>query len=455
MAGRTGEVETDALQTEKRRARIRRSVLVPREGEPEGTIMDFDIADPELSTAGKHRILWAERNMPVLALIRDRFAEERPLAGERIACCLHVTSETANLMRTLQAGGAEVRLCASNPLSTQDDTAASLVVDFGVPVFARHGEDTETTYYEHINAALDLCPTITIDDGADLVSTLHSKRQELIPGLKAGMEETTTGVIRLRAMAADGALRYPMIAVNDAYTKHLFDNYYGTGQSTIDGLLRATNVLLAGRQVVVCGYGNCGRGVAQRARGMGALVIVCEVDPLRALQAAMDGYRVMPLARAAAIGDVFVTVTGDRSVLDAAHFEVMKDGAILANSGHFDVEINLKALQQMAAEVHRTRPAVEEYHLRDGRKLYVLGEGRLVNLAAAEGHPASVMDMSFANQALCSEYVVSHELPLDVTKVPDEIDEQVAALKLQAMGIEIDELTAEQKQYLGSWKMGT
>lgn len=348
--------------------------------------MNFDIADPELSAAGKHRILWADRNMPVLSLIRERFAEEQPLAGERIACCLHVTSETANLMRTLQAGGAQVVLCASNPLSTQDDTAASLVVDFGIPVFARHGEDTETTYYEHIHAALDLHPTITIDDGADLVSTLHSKRQDLIPGLKAGMEETTTGVIRLRAMAADGALQYPMIAVNDAYTKHLFDNYYGTGQSTMDGILRATNILMAGRCVVVCGYGNCGRGVATRARGMGALVIVCEVDPLRALQAAMDGYQVMPLLQAAALGDVFVTVTGDRSVLDSAHFEVMKDGAILANSGHFDVEINLKGLKQIALEVHRTRPSVEEYRLRDGRKLYVLGEGRLVNLAAARLH---------------------------------------------------------------------
>ncbi len=417
--------------------------------------MNFDIADSELSAAGKHRILWADRNMPVLAMIRERFAEEQPLAGERIACCLHVTSETANLMRTLQAGGAEVVLCASNPLSTQDDSAASLVVDFGVSVYALHGEDTETTYYEHINAALDLKPTITIDDGADLVSTLHSKRQDLIPGIKAGMEETTTGVIRLRAMAADGALKYPMIAVNDAYTKHLFDNYYGTGQSTMDGILRATNLLMAGRHLVVCGYGNCGRGVATRARGMGALVIICEVDPLRALQAAMDGYQVMPLLEAAALGDIFVTVTGDRSVLDAAHFEAMKDGAILCNAGHFDVEINLKALKQTALEVHRTRPSVEEYHLPGGRKLYVLGEGRLVNLAAAEGHPASVMDMSFANQALCPEYVVNNTIPSGVMKVPDEIDYKVAALKLQSMGIEIDELTPEQKQYLASWEMGT
>jgi adenosylhomocysteinase len=392
--------------------------------------------------------------MPVLTLIRERFAEEKPLEGQRIACCLHVTSETANLMRTLAAGGAEVVLCASNPLSTQDETAASLVVDFAIPTFARHGEDTES-YYRHIDAALDLRPTMTIDDGADLVSTLHSKRQDLIPGIRAGMEETTTGVIRLRAMAADGALKYPMIAVNDAYTKHLFDNYYGTGQSTMDGILRATNLLLAGRHVVVCGYGNCGRGVSTRARGMGALVTVVEVNPLRALQAAMDGYAVMPLLQAAEIGDLFVTVTGDKSVLDSAHFELMKDGAILCNSGHFDVEINLKALRQMATTVHRTRPSVEEYHLPDGRNLYVLGEGRLVNLAAAEGHPASVMDMSFANQALCSEYVVNNEIPTGVMKVPDVLDFQVAALKLRSMGLEIDTLTPEQKQYLESWEHGT
>ncbi len=417
--------------------------------------MTFDIADPELNAAGQHRIQWADRNMPVLALIRERFAEERPLAGQRIACCLHVTSETANLIRTLQAGGAEVALCASNPLSTQDDTAASLVVDYGLPVFARHGEDTDT-YYRHINLALDLQPTITIDDGADLISTLHSSRQDLISGIKAGMEETTTGVIRLRAMAQSGALRYPVIAVNDAYTKHLFDNYYGTGQSTIDGILRATNILLAGRVVVVCGYGNCGRGVAIRAKGLGAHVIVCEVNPLRALQAAMDGYQVMPLLQAAERGDLFITVSGDISVIDSAHLEVMKDGAVLCNSGHFDVEINLKALRQMAAEVRHTRPSVQEYELRDGRRLYVLGEGRLVNLAAAEGHPASVMDMSFANQALCAEYVAQAEsLPLGVMRVPEEIDFQVASLKLQAMGIEIDTLTPEQRAYLESWERGT
>ncbi|HEY3397078.1 MAG TPA: adenosylhomocysteinase [Armatimonadota bacterium] len=417
--------------------------------------MNFDIADAELAAAGKHRILWADREMPVLSLIRERFAAELPLAGHRVACCLHVTSETANLMRTLKAGGAEVILCASNPLSTQDETAASLVVDFDIPVFAVHGEDKDS-YYRHINAALDLQPTITIDDGADLVSTVHSARSELIPGIKAGMEETTTGVIRLRAMAAAGALLHPMIAVNDAYTKHLFDNYYGTGQSTMDGILRATNILLAGRTVVVCGYGNCGRGVALRARGMGAHVIVVEVNSLRALQAAMDGYQVMPLLEAAALGEVFVTVTGDIAVIDAPHFEVMRDGAILCNSGHFDVEINLKGLRQITTEVKHTRPSVEEYQLRDGRRLYVLGEGRLVNLAAAEGHPASVMDMSFANQALCTEYVAKAEcLPAGVMKVPDEIDEQVSTLKLQAMGVEIDTLTPQQREYLASWEMGT
>lgn len=417
--------------------------------------MDFDITEAELSSAGEHRISWAERQMPVLRLIRERFGEERSLAGERIACCLHVTSETANLMRTLQAGGAEVALCASNPLSTQDEVAASLVVDFDIPVFARHGEDRDT-YYRHINAALDLEPTITIDDGADLISTLHSSRQELLDQVKAGMEETTTGVIRLRAMAADGALHYPLIAVNDAQTKHLFDNYYGTGQSTIDGILRATNLLLAGRTVVVCGYGNCGRGVALRASGMGAQVIVCEVDPLRALQAAMDGYRVMPMRQAARVGEVFVTVSGDTSVIDAEHIQEMKDGAIMCNAGHFDVEINLKALRQLAVRVRCTRPSVEEYEMRDGRRLYVLAEGRLVNLAAAEGHPASVMDMSFANQALCAEYVAKTvELPLQVVSVPPEIDAEVARLKLQAMGVEIDTLTPQQRDYLASWEMGT
>jgi adenosylhomocysteinase len=340
-------------------------------------------------------------------------------------------------------------------LSTQDDTAASLVVDFDIPVFARHGADRDT-YYQHINAALDMKPTITIDDGADLISTLHSTRTELLEGIRAGMEETTTGVIRLRAMAEDGALRYPVIAVNDAYTKHLFDNYYGTGQSTIDGILRATNILLAGRHVVVCGYGNCGRGVAKRAQGMGAQVTVCEVDPLRGLQAAMDGFQVMPIAEAATRGDVFVTVTGDKHVLDAEHFRAMKDGAIMCNAGHFDVEINLKALRELADGVRHTRNSVEEYSMPDARKLYVLGEGRLVNLAAAEGHPASVMDMSFANQALSSEYVAKQEeLPLEVMRVPGDIDEQVAFLKLQSLGAEIDVLTPEQRDYLSSWSEGT
>ena len=346
-------------------------------------------------------------------------------------------------------------LCASNPLSTQDEVAAALVVAFGLPVFARHGEDRDT-YYRHLNAALDLRPTITIDDGADLISTLHSSRQELLPGIRAGMEETTTGVIRLRAMAAEGALRFPVIAVNDARTKHLFDNYYGTGQSTIDGLLRATNLLLAGRTVVVCGYGNCGRGVALRARGMGALVVVCEVDPLHALQATMDGYQVMPLLAAAARADVVITVTGDVAVLDAAHFEVLKNGAVLCNAGHFDVEINLKALAALATDIRRTRASMQEYRLRDGRRVYVLGEGRLVNLAAAEGHPAAVMDMSFANQALCAEYTATEEtLPLGVTPVPEEIDVQVATLKLRALGAEIDTLTPQQRAYLASWELGT
>jgi adenosylhomocysteinase len=416
----------------------------------------FDIANPKLADQGKERIEWADRDMPVLTLIRERFAREKPLAGMKMAACLHVTTETANLARALKAGGADLVLCASNPLSTQDDTAASLVRDYGIGVFAVHGASRDL-YYSHIRKALGHSPVVTMDDGADLVNEIHTNPayaslQEQVIG---SMEETTTGVIRLRAMAADGALKFPMIAVNDAYTKHLFDNYYGTGQSTMDGILRATNLLLAGRHVVVCGYGNCGRGVSTRARGMGALVTVVEVNPLRALQAAMDGYAVMPLLQAAEIGDLFVTVTGDKSVLDSAHFELMKDGAILCNSGHFDVEINLKALRQMATTVHRTRPSVEEYHLPDGRNLYVLGEGRLVNLAAAEGHPASVMDMSFANQALCSEYVVNNEIPAGVMKVPDAIDYQIAALKLQSMGLEIDTLTPEQKKYLESWEHGT
>jgi len=406
--------------------------------------VNCDIADKSLAPRGKLRIEWADRQMPVLQLIRRRFEQTTPLAGERIACCLHVTSETANLVRTLKAGGAQVALCASNPLSTQDEVAASLVEDFGVSVFAICGEDRDT-YYRHVNQVLDIEPTITIDDGADLINTLHTSRTSIIAGIRAGMEETTTGVIRLRAMAADGALRYPVIAVNDADTKHLFDNYYGTGQSTIDGILRATNILLAGKTFVVCGYGQCGRGVAMRARGMGANVIVVEVSPLAALQAAMDGYRVMPIAQAARIGDIFVTVTGDISVIRKEHFDVMRDGAILCNAGHFDVEVDLNALAEMAVSRRQVRPGMEEFQLADGRSLFVLGEGRLVNLAAAEGHPAAVMDMSFANQALCAEFVCSGErLPIQVHSVPSQIDQQVAALKLQAMGIEIDQLTPQQ-----------
>ncbi len=417
--------------------------------------MNYDIARKDLTPQGKLKIEWAERQMPVLRLIRERFQQSKPLEGQRIACCLHVTSETANLMRTLKAGGAELALCASNPLSTQDEVAASLVEDFGVPVFAICGEDRDT-YYRHVNQVLDIEPTITIDDGADLINTLHTSRQNLMDNILAGMEETTTGVIRLRAMAADGALKYPLIAVNDANTKHLFDNYYGTGQSTIDGILRATNILLAGKQFVVCGYGQCGRGVAMRAQGMGADVIVVEVSPLQALQAAMDGFRVMPIGQAAEIGEVFVTVTGDTSVIRREHFEVMRDGAIMCNAGHFDVEVDLKDLREMAVSRRQVRPSLEEYTLSDGRSLFVLGEGRLVNLAAAEGHPAAVMDMSFANQALCAEFVAcSERLPIQVHSVPDEIDQEVAALKLRAMGIEIDELTPEQAKYLSSWQQGT
>lgn len=418
--------------------------------------MGYDIAAPDLADQGLARIEWADRQMPVLRQIRARFEAERPLAGQRIAACLHVTTETANLVRTLMAGGAEVRLCASNPLSTQDDVAAALVRHFGASVFARHGEATDT-YYAHINAVLDVSPTITIDDGADLISTLHRGRQELLPHVRAGMEETTTGVLRLRAMAADGALRYPVIAVNDAMTKHLFDNRYGTGQSTIDGILRATNVLLAGKNFVVCGYGMCGRGVAMRARGMGAKVIVTEVDPLRALEATLDGFQVMPMAEAAAVGDIFVTLTGNTGVIRREHMEAMKDGAILANSGHFDVEVDVRALAAMAKSVRRLRPACDEYLLPDGRRLYLLGEGRLVNLAAAEGHPAAVMDMSFANQALCAEWVAQMEtpLPVGVHAVPKEIDEQVARLKLASLGVHIDHLTPEQEEYLASWEQGT
>jgi adenosylhomocysteinase len=415
-----------------------------------------DVKDLALADAGLRRIEWAEREMPVLRLIRERFERERPLRGIRISACLHVTTETANLMRTLQAGGADVRLCASNPLSTQDDAAAAMVARYEVPVFAIKGEDHET-YYRHIHQAIEHEPHLTMDDGADTVGVLHRDRTDLLDGIIGGTEETTTGVIRLRAMAADGVLRYPIVAVNDATTKHFFDNRYGTGQSTIDGILRATNVLLAGKTVVVGGYGWCSRGIAMRAAGMGANVIVTEVDPLRALEAVMDGYRVMPMLEAAPVGDIFVTSTGDKNVVDRHHFEVMKDGAIVANSGHFNVEINIPALRELSVAVHEPRAFVEQFTLSDGRIISLLGEGRLINLAAAEGHPSAVMDMSFANQALCAEYMVQHadELERTVYTVPEAIDKEIARLKLRAMGIEIDVLTAEQAAYLSSWQEGT
>jgi len=414
------------------------------------------IADSQLADAGERRVLWAAQEMPVLRQIQERFARERPLAGIRMAACLHVTAETANLATTLQAGGADVQLCASNPISTQDDVAAALVHKHGVPVYAVKGED-DATYYEHINTVLDTRPQVTLDDGADLVATLHSTRREALPDLIGGTEETTTGVIRLRAMAADGALAYPIIAVNDADTKHLFDNRYGTGQSTLDGVIRATNVLLAGKVLVVCGYGWCGRGVASRGRGLGARVVVTEVDPLRALEAVMEGFEVLPLLEAAPIGQVFVTVTGDKHVIDQAALDAMQDGAILANSGHFNHEINLDALTDMAEAPRETRPFMEEYRLHDGRRLYLLAEGRLVNLGAAEGHPSSVMDMSFANQALAVEHLVKADPRPGpaVLPVPPAIDEAVARLKLEAMGVTIDRLTEEQEQYLHSWDSGT
>ncbi len=420
------------------------------------TDVPSDVADTSLAATGAARIEWAASHMPVLAKIRERFERERPLDGRRLSACLHVTTETANLARVLKAGGAEVTLCGSNPLSTQDDTAAALVMEYGIATFARTGEDDDT-YYDHINAALDVHPHITMDDGADLVSTLHSGRDDVIGDVIGGSEETTTGVIRLRAMAAEGVLRYPIVAVNDADTKHFFDNRYGTGQSTIDGIVRATNILLAGRALVVAGYGWCGRGLASRADGMGAQVIVTEVEPVRALEAAMDGYRVMPMIEAAAIGDVFVTVTGDKNVIDRHHFDVMKDGAILANSGHFDVEINLGALRELATSTASPREYVDEFALPDGRRIYVLAQGRLVNLAAAEGHPASVMDMSFANQALVAEHIVRNagDLAVGVHTVPRDIDREVARLKLDAMGMRIDELTAEQQAYLSGWEEGT
>jgi adenosylhomocysteinase len=395
--------------------------------------------------------------MPVLQQIRDRFEKEKPLKGVRMSACLHVTTETGNLARTLVAGGADLVLVASNPLSTQDDVAAALVSYHEIPVYAIKGEDNET-YYEHIHAALDHKPHLTMDDGADLVSTLHKDRREVLGNLVGGTEETTTGVIRLRAMAKEGALEYPIVAVNDAMTKHLFDNRYGTGQSTMDGIIRATNVLIAGKNVVVGGYGWCSRGIAMRAKGLGANVIVTEIDPLKALEAVMDGFRVMPMIEAAPIGDIFVTSTGDINVIDQHHFEVMKDGAIVSNSGHFNVELNLDALREMAAQEPRVlRPFVKEYELPDGRRINVLADGRLVNLGAAEGHPSAVMDMSFANQALSAEYLLGHseELEHTVYAVPDEIDERIALLKLQAMGVEIDVLTEEQRAYLNSWRTGT
>ena len=415
---------------------------------------EYKVKDIGLADEGELLIEWAEAHMPVLRQIRQRFERERPLEGVRIGACLHVTKETAVLVKTLEAGGAEVYLCASNPLSTQDEVAAALA-RAGTHVYAWRGETTEE-YYWCIDRVIDHRPMLTMDDGADLVSTLHSKRTEALEGVKGGSEETTTGVIRLRAMAADGALRYPIIAVNDTYTKYLFDNRYGTGQSTIDGILRATAILLAGKTFVVCGYGWCSRGIAMRAKGMGANVIVTEVNPLRALEAVMDGFRVMPLIKAAPLGDIFVTATGDINVIDRRHMELMKDGAILANAGHFNVEINLKALEELSVSKRRIRPNLEEYRLRDGRRLYLLAEGRLVNLAAAEGHPSEVMDMSFANQALVAEYLWETDgLEPKVYDVPREIDETVARLKLRGMGIEIDELTEEQRRYLKSWREGT
>ncbi len=417
---------------------------------------DYDIKDLSLADKGRYKIQWSAQEMPVLALIEQRFRQEKPLKGLKVAACLHITAETANLAKVLTAGGADVVLAASNPLSTQDDVAASLVVHEEIPVFAIKGEDTKT-YYNHINAALDHHPSLTMDDGADLVSELHKTRTEQIPEVVGSTEETTTGVIRLRAMAAQGKLAFPVLAVNDSMTKHFFDNRYGTGQSTLDGIMRATNVLLAGKTFVVGGYGWCGRGLASRARGMGANVIVTEVDPLRALEAVMDGYRVMPIAEAAKIGDIFVTATGDINVIDRPAFEHMKDGAILANSGHFNAEINLTALQNMTKEVRRVREFVDQYHLHDGRKIAVLGEGRLVNLAAAEGHPSAVMDMSFANQALAAEYMLKNagKLQKQVYTLPEELDREIARLKLHAMGVRIDTLTAEQEKYLRSWEEGT
>jgi adenosylhomocysteinase len=420
------------------------------------TTKNFDVKDLALADDGVRRVEWADRQMPVLAAIRERFAIERPLAGYRVSACLHVTTETANLMRTLKAGGADVLLCASNPLSTQDDVAAALVDRYDIPTYAIKGEDNDT-YYAHIEAACDHKPQLTMDDGADVIGVLHAHRREQLSEIVAGTEETTTGVIRLKAMEADGALAFPVIAVNEARTKHMFDNRYGTGQSTVDGIVRATNVLLAGTPFVVCGYGWCGKGVAMRARGMGAQVIVTEVDPLTALEAVMDGFQVLPMEQAAQVGKIFVTATGDKHVIARSHFGLLPDGAILANTGHFNVEIEIPALRQMATETRRVREFVEEFTLGDGRRVFLVAEGRLVNLSAAEGHPAAVMDMSFANQALSAEFAVRNAGTLDkkVYAVPEDIDEEIARLKLATMGIAIDTLTEEQAGYLASWEEGT
>ena len=418
--------------------------------------MNYDVKNLELASEGRKRIEWADAHMPVLRKIREEFAKTRPLTGVKIAACLHVTTETANLMRTLKEGGAEIALTASNPLSTQDETAASLVKDFGISVFAVRGEDNET-YYKHINSALDTAPSMTMDDGADLVTTLHTKRRELLAGIIGGTEETTTGVIRLKSMAAKGVLEYPIVAVNNAMTKHFFDNRYGTGQSSIDGILRATNILLAGLNFVIAGYGWCGRGLAVRAKGLGARVIVTEINPVKAIEAAMDGYDVMPMAKAAELGDVFVTVTGNKSVITKEHFLVMKEGAVVANSGHFNVELDLEGLATVTTSRREARPMVEEYTLKNGKKICVLAEGRLVNLSAAEGHPAAVMDMSFANQSLSAVHVFKNykEIGKRVIDVPDEIDRRIAALKLETMGMFIDVLTPEQEEYLAGWQEGT
>jgi adenosylhomocysteinase len=418
--------------------------------------MDHHVKDIALADAGRARIEWADRDMPVLASIRERFAREKPLDGLRVSACLHVTTETANLMRTLQAGGADIVLCASNPLSTQDDVAAALVAEYGIRTYAIKGEDTET-YYRHVDASIDHRPNITMDDGADVVGRIHADRPEALADVIGGTEETTTGVIRLRAMAADGALKFPIVSVNDAMTKHLFDNRYGTGQSTIDGVIRATNRLVAGRTVVISGYGWCGKGAAMRCDGLGASVVVCEVDPLKALEAVMDGYRVMPAVEAAKVCDIWITVTGDCNVIDSAMFDAMKDGAIICNSGHFNCEINIPHLREKAVSVREVRPLVEEFTMPDGRRICLLADGRLVNLSCAEGHPASVMDMSFANQALAAEYMVQNASSLapGVYPVPEEIDQGIAALKLATLGVKIDTLTEEQCRYLASWQEGT